>query len=218
MENFGSGTPLHLPLAIADEVSPGFRSDFGRAVTEDLATGLYETGKMGVQLSPGYSLIDPAGSDRAARQAQAIIDYAREDTWGFAKDASGWSAVEAGHPGTFAGQWALAGIPAGAGVKALTTTSKVMPEAPTLERRADLDVPESPPYRRETLPPLEGSERDAFPNGEYQITEQQAGKLFYRSEGGDAPMPGGWLGEEPALTKGAPRLSTTWRNGATRGR
>jgi len=63
-------------------------------------------------------------------------------------------------------------------------------------------VPESPPYRRETLPPLEGSERDAFPNGEYQITEQQAGKLFYRSEGGDAPMPGGWLGEEPALTKG----------------
>ena len=136
MENFGSGTPLHLPLAIADQVSPGFRSDFGRAVTEDLATGLYETGKMGVQLSPGYYLIDPKGSDRAARQAQAIIDYAREDTWGFAKDASGWSAVEAGHPGSFAGGLALTVGTAGAGGALRTTTTlsrlqRAIPEPPS---------------------------------------------------------------------------------------
>jgi hypothetical protein len=202
MDNFGQGTPLQAPLALADEVSPGFRSDFGRAVTEDLATGLYDTGKMGVQLSLGYSLIDPAGSDRAARQAQAIIDYAREDPAGFAKDASGWSAVEAGHPGTFAGQWSLAAIPGGAGVKALTTTGKVMPDATPPISRADLDVPESPPYQRELLPELQGSERDAFTNGAYEVRTEQAGTRYYRSEAAGAKFPGGWLGEEPALTKG----------------
>jgi len=64
MQNFGAGTPLAAPLAAADKAFPGFREDFGRAVTEDLATGVYETGKMGVQLSVGYSLIDPAGCRR----------------------------------------------------------------------------------------------------------------------------------------------------------
>jgi hypothetical protein len=143
MENFGTGTPLAIPLEIADQISPGFRSDFGRALTEDLATGLYETGKMGVQLSVAYRLVDPAGSDRAARQLQAIGQYARDDPWGFTKDISGITDIEEGHPGTAFGGWTLAAIPGGAGVKLVTTTGKVMPDhLPPLDQRADLTTPE----------------------------------------------------------------------------
>jgi hypothetical protein len=111
MENFGEGTPLEFPLEVADQISPGFRSDYGRALTEDVATGLYETGKMGVQLSVGYRLIDPAGSERAARQLHAIGQYAWDDPWGFTKDISGISDIEEGHPGTAFGVWTLAAIP-----------------------------------------------------------------------------------------------------------
>ena len=139
MENFGAGTPLAVPLGVADEVSPGFREDFGRALTEDLATGLYETGKMGVQLSLGYRLIDPAGSDRAARKLEAMGEYAYADPWGFAKDVSGITDIEEGHPGTAFGNWTLAAIPGGAAVKVVTTPGKVMPDhLPPLDQRADL--------------------------------------------------------------------------------
>jgi uncharacterized protein YukE len=143
MENFGAGTPLAAPLSLADKVSPGFRSDFGRALTEDLATGLYETGKMGVQLSVGYSLIDPAGTERAARKLEAIGNYAYTDPWGFTKDVTGITDIEEGHPGTAFGNWTLAAIPGGAGVKVVTTTGKVMPDhMPPLDQRADLTTPE----------------------------------------------------------------------------
>lgn len=139
MENFGAGTPLAVPLEVADQVSPGFRQDFGRALTEDLATGLYATGKMGVQLSQPYRLIDPAGSDRAARQLQAIGQYAYGDPWGFAKDVSGITDIEEGHPGTAFGNWTLAAAPGGAAVKVVITPGRVMPDhLPPLDERADL--------------------------------------------------------------------------------
>jgi exonuclease VII small subunit len=143
MENFGAGTPLEGPLSLADHVSPGFREDFGRALTEDLATGLYETGKMGVQLSVGYSLIDPAGTESAARKLEAMGNYAYTDPWGFTKDVTGITDIEQGHPGTAFGNWTLAAIPGGAGVKVVTTTGKVMPDhLPPLDQRADLTTPE----------------------------------------------------------------------------
>jgi hypothetical protein len=143
MENFGAGTPLAVPLQVADEVSPGFREDFGRALTEDLATGLYETGKMGVQLSLAYRLIDPAGSERAERQLEAMGQYAYSNPWGFAKDVSGITDIEEGHPGTAFGNWTLAAVPGGAAVKVVTTPAKVMPDhLPPLDQRADLTTPE----------------------------------------------------------------------------
>jgi uncharacterized protein YukE len=93
------------------------------------------------------------------------------------------------------------------GGKGLTKVGKLRGErgdgdATEVESRADLDVPESPPYARDALPELTGSERDAFTNGEYEVREMRAGSRVYRSEGADDPYPGRWLGDEPARTKG----------------
>jgi len=151
LATFGRGTPLDAPLTIADAISPGFREDFGREIVVNAPQGLYQTGKMGVQLTVGYSLIDPAGSERAARQLQGIVDSARQDPWGFTKDASGITALEEGRPGSFTAQWALAAgtAGAGAGIKALTIPGKVIPDGHVvpngdllpLDQRADLGSP-----------------------------------------------------------------------------
>jgi hypothetical protein len=92
------------------------------------------------------------------------------------------------------------------GGKGLTKLGKLragakVEDVSKVESRADLDVPESPPYTRDALPELSGSERDAFTGGEYEVRDMQAGTRFYRSEGAADPYPGRWLGDEPALTK-----------------
>lgn len=206
MENFGAGTPLEGPLRFAEAVSPGFREDFGRAAIEGTALGIKDLAVMGVQLSPTYRLIDSDGQDRQIQRLEDTASFAYHDPGAFLKQASGVNHFEEGHPGSFFGGWAPAAIPGGAAVRGasmLGRAGRVLPDAETVGRRSDLDVPESPPYRRDTLPDLlEESERNAFTGGEYTVREVPAGSRFYRAEAAGAEHPGRWLGEEPALTKG----------------
>jgi len=206
MENFGAGTPLEIPLRAADAAFPGFREDFGRGLVEDTAVGVKDLAVMGVTLSPAYRLIDSEGQDRQVQALKDTANFAYHEPGEFLKQASGVNHAEEGHPGRMIGGWVPALIPVGGaalrGSSTLSRTTRVAPDADPPMRRSNLNVPESPPYRRDALPELTGTEREAFSGGEYTVRELQAGSRFYRAEGAASEHPGRWLGQEPALTKG----------------
>lgn len=103
---------------------------------------------------------------------------------------------------------ALAAVVGGKGLTKLGKLAKIgkageaAEDAPKLTPRSGLDVPESPPYVRDGLPELEGSMRESFTGGHYEVNDLQAGQRFWRAEAQAAEHPGSFLGHEPALTKG----------------
>jgi uncharacterized protein YukE len=84
----------------------------------------------------------------------------------------------------------------------LAKIGKVEEDAAKITKRSDLNVPESPPYVRGGLPELEGSMKESFTNGHYDVRTLDAGERFWRAEAAAAEHPGRFLGHEPALTKG----------------
>lgn len=74
-------------------------------------------------------------------------------------------------------------------------------DAPALGSRASLDMPPSPPYRRDALPELTGTERDAFDGGRYEVRDVAGGERVWRAEAERDEHPGRWLGDQPAFTK-----------------
>ncbi len=119
----GDGTPLQGPLMLAEHLSPGFREDFGREIVEGTAVGVKDLAVTGVQLSPTYRLVDPAGQDRKAAQLRDTAKFAWNDPGEFLKQAGGVNHLEDGHPGSFFGGWATVFGTAGAGAALRGTTA-----------------------------------------------------------------------------------------------
>ncbi len=103
---------------------------------------------------------------------------------------------------------ALGAVAGGKGLTKLSKLSKIgkvekaAGDASKVTPRSELHVPESPPYVRDGLPPLEGSMTESFAHGTYDVRTLQAGERFWRAEAQAAEHPGRFLGHEPALTKG----------------
>lgn len=151
----GDGTPLQVPLEVAESLSPGFREDFGRGLVEDPVVGVKELAVTGVQLSPSYRLFDPAGQDRRAAQLRDTATFAYREPGEFLKQAGGVDHIEDGQPGRFIGGWAaiFATGGAGAAIKAPAAVTRAIPGespnggSPRAAPEGDRPTPRDPPAR-----------------------------------------------------------------------